>query len=124
MKPVRVLVIDDNEMIREALREMLNQAGYTTLEAADGKSAIQLTSREAVDLIITDLFMPETDGLEVIQHVRRQYPDVKIIAMSGGGSRGLVELLSVAQKMGAHKIFMKPFEWDEILQAVKELLAV
>jgi DNA-binding NtrC family response regulator len=123
MSQHRVLIIDDNEMIREALSEMLSQAGYSILEAEDGKSAIQLTSLEPVDLIITDLFMPEIDGLEVIQHVRRQHPRVKIIAMSGGGSRGLVELLSVAQKMGAHKIFMKPFEWDEILGAIEELLA-
>jgi CheY-like chemotaxis protein len=122
MSEHHVLVIDDNEMIREALREMLSQAGYSILEAADGKSGIQIIAQHPIDLIITDLFMPEADGLEVIQYVRRQFPDVKIIAMSGGGSRGLVELLSVAQKMGAHKIFMKPFEWDDILGAIQELV--
>jgi PleD family two-component response regulator len=121
MNRPRILILDDNALMREALREMLDAAGYETVEAEDGRFASQIHARTPVDLIITDLFMPETDGLEIIHQFRRQYPDVKIIAVSGGGSRGLVELLAVAQKMGAHRIFMKPFEWEEILAAVHEL---
>lgn len=118
----RILVIDDNAMMREALRDMLNAAGYDTIDAEDGRTAPQIHARTPVDLIITDLFMPETDGLEIIHLFRRNYPEVKIIAISGGGSRGLVELLSVAQKMGASRVFMKPFDWDTLLSAVQELL--
>ena len=66
--------------------------------------------------------MPDTDGLEIIFQFRREFPEVKIIAISGGGTRGLVELLTVAKKMGAQHALLKPFAWEELLAAVKELL--
>jgi DNA-binding response OmpR family regulator len=66
--------------------------------------------------------MPDTDGLEIINQFRHQFPEVKIIAVSGGGSRGLVELLSVAKKMGAERALMKPFSWEELLTAVRGVL--
>lgn len=118
----RILVIDDNSSMRDAVCEMLEQAGHVTIAAPNGQHAAQVHRAEPVDLIITDLFMPETDGLEVIFQFRQDFPDVKIIAVSGGGSRGLVELLTVAKKMGAHRAFMKPFAWEDLLAAVNELL--
>jgi CheY-like chemotaxis protein len=90
----RIMVVDDNASIREAVCEMLQQAGYDTVQVENGRLAAQIHRSDPVDLIITDLFMPETDGLEIIYQFRHQFPDVKIIAVSGGGSRGLVELLS------------------------------
>src|SRR5262245_7142580 len=105
----RILVIDDNTSIREAVCEMLKQSGYETVGVENGRLALQIHRETPVDLIITDLFMPDTDGLEIINQFRHQFPEVKIIAVSGGGSRGLVELLSVAKKMGAHRALMKPF---------------
>ncbi|HXF62917.1 MAG TPA: response regulator [Caldilineaceae bacterium] len=119
----RILVIDDNTSMREALCEMLRQAGHEAVDIASGRLAMQVHRNEPVDLIITDIFMPDTDGLEVIFTFRRDFPAVKIIAVSGGGSRGMVELLAVARKMGAQRAFMKPFSWDELLAAVEELLA-
>lgn len=118
----RIMVVDDNASIREAVCEMLEQAGYETVQVENGRLATQLHRSDPVDLIITDLFMPDTDGLEVIYQFRREYPDVKIIAVSGGGSRGLVELLSVARKMGAQRALMKPFSWEHLISAVQELL--
>lgn len=119
----RILVIDDNTSMREAVCEMLQQAGYETVPVENGRFAAQIHRSEPVDLIITDLFMPDTDGLEIIYQFRHEFPDVKIIAVSGGGSRGLVELLSVAKKMGAQRAIMKPFAWEDLLGAVQELLA-
>jgi DNA-binding response OmpR family regulator len=88
----------------------------------NGRFAAQIHRDDPADLIITDLFMPDTDGLEIIYQFRHEFPDVKIIAVSGGGSRGLVELLAVAKKMGAQRALMKPFAWEELLAAVQELL--
>ena len=118
----RIMVVDDNASIREAVCEMLEQAGYETISVENGRLAAQKHRSYPVDLIITDLFMPDTDGLEVIYQFRHEFPDVKIIAVSGGGSRGLVELLSVAKKMGAQRALMKPFSWEQLIAAVEELL--
>jgi CheY-like chemotaxis protein len=118
----RILIIDDNTSMREVVSEMLQQAGYETVDVENGRFALQVHRESPVDLIITDLFMPDTDGLEIINQFRHQFPEVKIIAVSGGGSRGLVELLSVAKKMGAERALMKPFSWEELLTAVRGVL--
>jgi len=118
----RILVIDDNTTMREAVCEMLQQAGYDAISVENGRLAAQMHRDEPVDIIITDLFMPDTDGLEIIYQFRHEFPDVKIIAVSGGGSRGLVELLSVAKKMGAERALMKPFAWEDLLAAVEEMI--
>lgn len=118
----RILVIDDNTTMREAVCEMLRQSGYDAISVENGRVAVQMHRDAPVDLIITDLFMPDTDGLEIIYQFRHEFPEVKIIAVSGGGSRGLVELLSVAKKMGAQRALMKPFAWEDLLAAVEEML--
>ena len=118
----RVLVIDDNAAIRAALSETLEQAGYAVTATAAGRMAIQLHDAAPFDLIITDMFMPDTDGLEVIQQLRARDPVVKIIAISGGGSRGMVEVLSIAKLMGAARSLMKPVDLDDLLRAVEDLI--
>lgn len=118
----RILVADDNTSLRDAICENLRQAGYEAIAVPDGRHVAQIHRTMPVDLVITDLFMPETDGLEIIYQFRRDFPTVRIIAISGGGSRGMVELLTVARRMGAHRTFMKPFDWDDLLAAVAELL--
>lgn len=118
----RILVIDDNSSLREAVCEILQAAGHETIAVPDGRLAGRIHQDTPIDMVITDLFMPETDGLEIIYQFRRDFPDVKVIAISGGGSRGMVELLTVARRMGAQRAFMKPFDWDDLLQAVEELL--
>jgi DNA-binding response OmpR family regulator len=118
----RILVVDDNTSMREAVCEMLQHAGYETVSVESGWLAAPIHRSDPVDLIITDLFMPDTDGLEIIYQFRNEFPTVKIIAVSGGGSRGLVELLAVAKKMGAHRALMKPFSFEELIGAVEEVL--
>jgi CheY-like chemotaxis protein len=108
--------------MRQVLCDLLAQVGYDTVDAATGRSAMQIQRSRPADLLITDIFMPDTDGLEVIVRFRREFPTVKIIAVSGGGSRGLVELLDVARKMGAQHALLKPFSREELLGAVEELL--
>lgn len=118
-----ILVIDDNTPMREAVCEMLQQAGYEAISVEDGRLAAELHRTTPVDLVITDLFMPDTDGLEIIYQFRHEFPDVKIIAVSGGGSRGMLDLLAVAKNLGAQRVLMKPFAREELLAAVEELLA-
>lgn len=118
----RILVIDDNPALREAICELLQQAGFETVSLTSGRRAAQIHRAEPVQLVITDIFMPDTDGLEIVSEFRRNFPDVKIIAMSGGGSLGMMELLSVAERMGAHRSLMKPFDLHELLSVVKDLL--
>lgn len=118
----RILIIDDNAEIRLILADMCEEAGYDTVTASSGKYAVEQHQAEPVDLIITDIFMPETDGLEVIYQFRSRFPEVQIIAISGGGTRGLTELLAVAKRMGAQRTFMKPFDWQDMLDAVRELV--
>jgi DNA-binding response OmpR family regulator len=118
----RILIIDDNDQVRSLLREMLELGHYTVIEAPNGDIGARLFRQQPADLVITDIFMPEKEGLETIRELRRDFPDVKIIAISGGGSRGDLGYLPTAKKLGAHRTFIKPFEMDELLSAVHELL--
>ncbi len=118
----RILVIDDDGDIRKMLRLMLEREGYEVVEATNGKEAIGLNRKEPADLVMTDIIMPERDGLETIRELRRDFPDTKIIAMSGGGYVGPTEYLNMAAKFGALSTFTKPFERGEILEAVRNLV--
>lgn len=119
----RILVADDGEDIREILRMMLSAAGYEVLVAPDGDSALTLMRAEPIDLIITDIFMPGKEGIETIIELRRDFPSVKIVAMSGGGRMGELHYLEDAVKLGAVRSILKPFRADEILAVVREALA-
>jgi len=118
----RILLIEDEASVRECLAYALAHAGYEVLEAADGKEGITLYHKAPADLIITDLIMPEQDGLEVIMEVRRNFPEAKIIAISGGGRLRNTGYLKTAKKLGATSTLIKPFAIDELLQVVQENL--
>ena len=118
-----VLIIDDSSDIRELYGRILKQAGYTVIEAADGKIGTRLYRDNPTDLIITDIVMPEKEGIETIMEVRRDYPDAKIIAISGGGkAMASSTCLMLAERLGAQKTFVKPIKIAELIQAVKELI--
>ena len=117
-----ILIIDDDNQFRAMLREMLERTGYEVVEASDGKEGIKLYREKATDLIITDLIMPEKEGIETIMELCRDFPDVKIIAISGGGRIDPEQYLSMAKSFGAQYSFAKPVEREELLQAVEELL--
>jgi DNA-binding response OmpR family regulator len=113
------LVVDDEAGVRCFLRKVLEQAGYEVTETADGKQALQHARAGRVDLVITDLVMPEQEGIETIQALRRDVPGIGIIAISGafGG-----EFLKVAQLMGAAAVLNKPLNADLLLARVAEVL--
>jgi len=117
-----ILVIDDDDQIRDMLRKMLERSGYDVEEAADGIEGIRLYRQKPVDLIITDILMPKKDGKETILEIREESPDAKIIAMTGGGWIGPEIDLDIAEKLGAMRTFAKPIQQEELLEAVRELL--
>ncbi|MFC1885957.1 response regulator [Thermodesulfobacteriota bacterium] len=118
----RLLVIDDDDQFREMLREMLIREGYQVETAPEGETGIRLYRNAPFDLIITDIIMPEKEGVETIMELKRNFPEVKIIAVSGGGQIGPRDYLEMAKKLGADRTFSKPLLRVELLDAVKEVL--
>ncbi|MBC8440073.1 MAG: response regulator [Deltaproteobacteria bacterium] len=119
----RILIIDDEVQILNMLRQMLEGEGYEVIDAPDGKEGLRLYRENPTNLIITDLIMPEKEGIETIVELRRDFPDVKIIAISGGGRESPDNfLLNISGKLGAQRTFAKPVEREELLKAVRELL--
>src|SRR5437016_12904881 len=117
----RILVIDDDALLRRAIRVALEAAGYEVIEAGDGDAALRVYREQGADLLLVDLFIPEPDGLEVIRTVRAEVPDAKIIAMSGGGSLKL-DLLAAAAALGSSRKWRKRFVPSVLLSAVGGLL--
>ena len=118
-----VLVIDDNPEICSILQEALEDAGYDVIVAGNGRAGVERYLEGGVDLVITDIFMPEQDGIETILELRRANPDVKIIAMSGGGSVRDFTYLPAARQLGAVHSMAKPFDVHEVLATVRQLLS-
>jgi two-component system chemotaxis response regulator CheY len=117
------LVVDDDAAVRIAVRALLESAGLTILEAANGIEAIKYIDGHEVDVVLCDLFMPEADGIELIQQLRRAFPRIGIVAMSGGGLEGKVHLLPVAQRLGASSVLDKPFDLPTVLAAIHTALS-
>ncbi len=119
----RILIIDDEDELRSMLRRMLEQAGYEVTEAVNGAEGIKLYERDRPDLIITDIIMPEKEGVETIIALRQADPNLPIIAISGGGRLEATDFLTMAKKLGARHTLSKPFRRDQLLEAVCECLA-
>ena len=119
---MRVLVIDDDEQMRKLLRQVMEWAGYEVVEAEDGRAGMKMQRKLQADLVITDLIMPEQEGLETITALKNLYPAVRIIAISGGGRIGPEAYLPAAKELGADRVFSKPFDVKELAHTVKELL--
>ena len=115
-----ILLIDDNDQIRALLRRVLEEAGYCVMDAANGREGLRQFRQNPVALVITDLLMPDSGGLEVTMTLRRESPHVKIIALTGGV--GNLNLLEVAKLLGAHRTMKKPIELAELLEAVQQQL--
>lgn len=118
----RILVIDDNTLTRHMLRQAFERAGYEVLEAPDGRVGVQVYRTMPADIVITDILMPEQEGLETIRELQRDFPSVKIIAISGGGQVGDYDFLATAKHLGACHAFQKPFVLREMLSVVHETL--
>ncbi len=117
-----VLVVDDEPGMREMVKQLLLNEGYHVLEASNGKHAMEFLKNESPELVITDIIMEEMDGVEIIMEIRENYPDVKIIAMSGGSKISSEDYLESASDLGADRIFNKPFALSDMLSAIKELI--
>lgn len=113
---MRVLVIEDNAGLRDYLRLALRSEGYEVLTARNGKEALAVIDGQDLNAVVTDLFMPEMDGIETITALRRKLPGVKVVAMSG---RPGVDYLTVARELGVTHTLRKPFEIDQLLAALK-----
>ena len=119
----RVLIIEDDAQTRKTLRNILERARHEVVEAHNGKVGISLYREEPADLVIADMIMPEVDGVETIMKLRQDSPDVKIIAISGGGRIGPDAYLFAAGKLGALRTLPKPFGKKELLGVVEEVLS-
>ncbi|HET8713212.1 MAG TPA: response regulator [Gemmatimonadales bacterium] len=118
----RVIVIDDQDPIRRIVRRALEQAGHEVLDAADGASGMQILAQHSADVVISDIFMPGQDGIETLRQIRKDFPAVRVIVMSGGDSSGLLDLRQDAELLGAVKSLRKPFTAREIVDAVNGVL--
>jgi DNA-binding NtrC family response regulator len=116
----RILVIDDERDMRVLLEQVLKSAGHEVILAADGREGMEQHCTRPADLVITDLYMPNQEGLETIREFRTRFPKVAIIAMSG--KTAAVTMLSIAQKFGAIGMLHKPFPTDELIAAVEKAL--
>jgi len=120
-QPPLVLVVDDDETIIHLISALLTEINCDVISASNGLIALNILKEQAVDLVISDIIMPGMEGLELVRTVKRQYPDVSIISMSGFKASGQLDYLKHAQQFGADRVFTKPFEVQEFLSAVKEL---
>ncbi len=121
MKAFDILVVDDEPMVREGLKIALELEGHRTMTASNGIEAIKAMRAQKPHLIITDIIMPDSDGIEVICNVKAKDPDIKIIAISGGGRISASDHLRVAQRLGANGILAKPFTIQELLSEINRV---
>jgi DNA-binding response OmpR family regulator len=118
---MRVLILDDNEDFARMLAMVLEAEGFAVITAANGAQALELMQRGAADVLLTDLFMPEKDGLEIICELRARHPQTRVLAMSGWDSRTGVDYLKVAREIGAAHTLRKPFDVADLLEVLREL---
>lgn len=118
----RVLLVDDDELVRATLRNLLRQLGHEVTTADNGRDALYRCGKDQFDVVITDILMPEMEGIETILTLKKLSPDVKIIAMSGGGRAGNFEFLKMAERLGADATLRKPFSAEDLTAAVQRVL--
>jgi DNA-binding response OmpR family regulator len=120
----RIILIDDDDDVRRPIRRFLERAGHQVLEASDGEAGLNLLAQSGVDLVITDIFMPGQDGIVTVRRIRKEFPQVKVIAVSGGDRSGRLDLRRDAELLGADKSLKKPFNLADLLEAVREVLGL
>jgi len=120
--PCDILIVDDDPTLRSALTDFLKRCGYTVQSAKDGRAAIKMLGQHRVQLVITDLFMPEVDGFELILHLRKAAPTLKILAMSGDGLSDLDPFLTGVRQLGVLHTLTKPFSLAELADVVRKTI--
>ena len=119
-----IILLDDNDSLRTSLAEILEAEGHSVIQCNNGLAAFNLQEVGTLDLMITDLYMPRVDGIEAIMSARRDFPDLSIIAMSGGADFLKHDFLPYTQKLGAAAILRKPFKTNVFLDTVRRVLSV
>src|SRR6202166_2466019 len=129
-----ILVIDDEPDVRDAVKRVLDRAGYTVHTTDSATDALAELERTRTDVVITDIIMPKIDGVQLIESIRKLFPSVRIIAISGGGNFGIsayqptaittTAYLASAEQAGAHLALTKPFESIDLIQAIEKVLGV
>jgi CheY-like chemotaxis protein len=130
----RILIVDDERDVRDSVKCVLDDAGYVVLTADNAAEALDQLGRTPMDLVITDIIMPKMNGVQAIQSIRKAFPQVRIVAISGGGNFGVSgyqptaiatnAYLRSAEEAGAHLVLTKPFEAEDLLEAIEKLLGV
>lgn len=119
----RIIVIDDQEAVRTVVRRALESAGHVVLEAGDGETGLELLAVGGADLVITDMFMPGQDGIGVLRRIRKDFPTVRVIVISGGDPKGRFDMpREVVELLGASRNLAKPFAPADLVKAVREVL--
>jgi two-component system, chemotaxis family, chemotaxis protein CheY len=122
MPSSKILVIDDDLAVRSAMVQFLKDLGYDVVTAEDGHRGLRMFRSEKPDLVITDIIMPEKEGIQTITEIRRERPDAKIIAVSGGGRVGNTDFLKIARSLGADDAVAKPVDPDDFTARVRRFL--
>ncbi len=117
-----ILVVDDDDAVRTMLSKMLETASHVVITAENGLQALNWLRKRVPDIVILDIVMPEKEGFESIVEIRRNYPNLKIIAISGGGFIGAENYLKLARKLGAHLTMEKPIRMEELKSAIRQLV--
>ena len=117
-----ILVVDDDRDVRDMLQRLLERAHYEVETAEDGRQALRMFQEKTYDVVITDILMPEKDGIETIIEIRRDFPEAKIIAISGGGDIDPNFYLHLSSQFGVSRTLTKPFEREDLLASVRELM--
>ena len=130
----RILIVDDERDVRDSVKCVLDDAGYVVLTADNAADALDQLGRTPMDLVITDIIMPKMNGVQAIQSIRRAFPLVRIVAISGGGNFGVAgyqptaiatnAYLRSAEEAGAHVVLTKPFEAEDLLEGIEKLLGL
>ncbi len=118
----KILVVDDDDLIRDLIYEILEPQGYQIFLAENGNRALEILDKEEIDLIITDIIMPDKEGIETILDIKKRLPHAKIIAMSGGGQLEANSYLSMAKRLGVNATLSKPFNPTKLLSMIQEIL--
>ncbi len=117
-----ILIIDDDPQINLLLQDVLEFEGYQVITAQRAAEGLHQLETTKVDLVITDVIMPDKEGLETIRELRERYPQTKILAISGGLTKSGVDVLEIAKRLGAHKVLAKPFDVQDLILSVRALL--
>lgn len=119
-----IMIVEDDTEVREMLVKAFSRNRFQIIEASDGKEALSKFKPSIVNIVITDILMPEEDGLKVIIKLKEIKPELKIIAISGGGKVGPANYLNIAKKLGADEIYIKPFSLKAMMSRIEELLSL